>query len=100
MKVRFDKDNFSYHIYITELLNYIKSNKKSFKEKCQNLFELSLESYKNEINICDKCSVSYEKYLICYTVPKYLLINCVWGVPLPENKTFWIFYFYYQLRKI
>ena len=86
MKVRFDKDNFSYHIYITELLNYIKSNKKSFKEKCQNLFELSLESYKNEINICDKCSVSYEKYLICYSIPKYLLINCVWGVPLPEKK--------------
>ena len=86
MKVRFDKDNFSYHIYITELLNYIKSTKKSFKEKCQNLFELSLESYKSEISICDKCSLSYEKYLICYSLPKYLLINCVWGNQRPEKK--------------
>ena len=99
MKVRFDKDNFSYHIYITELLNYIKSNKKSFKEKCQNLFELSLESYKNEINICDKCSVSYEKYLICYTVPKYLLINCVWGVPLPEKKDVLDFLFLLSVKE-
>ena len=85
-KVRFDKDNFSYHIYITELLNYIKTSKKSFKEKCQNLFELALDSYKNEISICDKCSVSYEKYLICYSIPKYLLLNLVWSNPFPEKK--------------
>jgi len=32
MKVRFDKNNFSYHIYTTELLNYIKSKKKVSKK--------------------------------------------------------------------
>ncbi len=86
MKVRFDKDNFCYHIYVNELLNFIKDEGKRFKEINQNLFDLSLDLYKNEIKICEKCSVLYEKYLVCYTIPKYLLINLVWNASHPEQK--------------
>ena len=86
MKVRFDKDNFCYHIYVNELLDFIKDEAKRFKETKENLFELTLDLYKNEIKICEKCTVLYEKYLICYTIPRYLLINCVWSTQPPEQK--------------
>ena len=85
-KIRFDKDNFSYHIYINELLNYIKQEGKRFKDTKGNLFDLSLDLYKNEIKICETCSVSFSKYLICYTKPKYLLINCIWEKHRPEKQ--------------
>ena len=86
MRVRFDKDNFSYHIYVDELLNYIRDEGKKFKETKENLFSLSLELFTNEIKVCEKCSVLYDKYLFCFSEPKYLLINCVWKNQVPEQK--------------
>ena len=86
LKVRFDKDNFSYHIYIEELLNYIKDEGIKFQYSKGNLFDLSLSLYKSEIKVCEKCSLLYEKFLLCLTTPKYLLINCVWKNQLPEQK--------------
>ena len=86
MRVRFDKDNFSYHIYVDELLNYIRNEGIKFKDSMGNLFELTMSLFKDEIKICEKCSVLYEKYLFCFTVPKYLLINCVWKNQIPEQK--------------
>ena len=98
MKVRFDKDNFCYHLYINELLSFIKEEKKTFKEKNQNLFDLSLDAYKKEIKICEKCSELNDKYLICYSVPKYLLINCIWGYR-PEQKDILDFLFLLSIEE-
>ena len=86
MRVRFDKDNFSYHIYVDELLNFIRNEGIKFKDSKGNLFELTLSLFKDEIKVCDKCSVLYEKYLFCFTTPKYLLINCVWKNQVPLQK--------------
>ena len=86
MRVRFDKDNFSYHIYVDELLNYIRNEGIKLKDSLGNLFELTLSLYKDEIKVCEKCSVLYEKYLFCFTTPKYLLINCVWKNQVPDPK--------------
>ena len=93
MKVRFDQDNFSYHIYVDELLNYIKDEGMKFKDTKENLFELSLSLFQSEIKVCEKCSVLYEKYLFCYTNPKYLLINCVWKNQVPDPYTILEFLF-------
>ena len=86
MRVRFDKDNFSYHIYVDELLNFIRNEGIKFKDSVGNLFELTMALFKDEIKVCEKCSVLYEKYLFCFTTPKYLLINCVWKNQVPEQK--------------
>ena len=86
MRVRFDKDNFSYHIYVDELLNFIRNEGIKLKDYVGNLFELTMALFKDEIKVCEKCSVLYEKYLFCFTTPKYLLINCVWKNQVPEQK--------------
>ena len=86
MRVRFDKDNFSYHIYVDEILSYIRNEGIKLKDSLGNLFELSLSLFKDEIKVCEKCSVLYEKYLFCFTTPKYLLINCVWKDQVPAPK--------------
>lgn len=99
MKVRFDKDNFCYYIYVNELLSFIKDEEKRFKEKKENLFELNLDLYKNEIKICDTCTVLYEKYLICYNIPKYLLINCVWANQPPKQEDILEFLFLLSVKE-
>ena len=86
MRVRFDKDNFSYHIYVDELLNFIRNEGIKFKDSKGNLFELTMSLFKDEIKVCDKCSLLFEKYLFCFTTPKYLLLNCVWKNQVPEQK--------------
>ena len=100
MRVRFDKDNFSYHIYVDELLNFIRNEGIKFKDYVGNLFELTMALFKDEIKVCEKCSVLYEKYLFCFTTPKYLLINCVWKNQVPEQKDILDFLFYYHPKKI
>ena len=97
-RVRFDKDNFSYHIYVDELLNYIRDEGIKFKDYKENLFSLSLDLFKDEIKICDKCSLLYEKYLFCFSEPKYLLINCVWKNQVPEQKDILDFLFLLSLE--
>ena len=97
-RVRFDKDNFSYHIYVDELLNFIRDEGIKFKDYKENLFSLSLDLFKNEIKICDKCSLLYDKYLFCFSEPKYLLINCVWKNQVPEQKDILDFLFLLSLE--
>ena len=97
-RVRFDKDNFSYHIYVDELLNYIRDEGIKFKDYKENLFSLSLDLFKDEIKICDKCSLLYEKYLFCFSEPKYLLISCVWKNQVPEQKDILDFLFLLSLE--
>ena len=97
-RVRFDKDNFSYHIYVDELLNFIRDEGIKFKDSKENLFSLSLDLFKNEIKFCDKCSLLYDKYLFCFSEPNYLLINCVWKNQVPEQKDILDFLFLLSLE--
>ena len=99
LKVRFDKDNFSYHIYVDELLNYIKDEGIKFQYSKGNLFDISLSLYKSEVKVCQKCSLLYEKFLLCLTIPKYLLINCVWKNQVPEQKEIIDFLFLLSLEE-
>ena len=80
----FDKDNFLYHIYIEELLNYIKDNAIKFKISKGDLFHLSYSLYVDDKKECEKCSLLMDKFLLCLNNPKYLLINCVWKNAIPE----------------
>ena len=83
-KNNFDKDNFLYHIYIEELLNYIKDNAIKFKNSKGDLFHLSYSLYTDDKKECQKCSLLMDKFLLCFNIPKYLIINCVWKNAIPE----------------
>ena len=85
-KNKYDKDNFTYHIYVEELLNYINDNAIKFKLSKGDLFHLSYSLYTDEKKECEKCSLLMDKFLLCFSNPKYLLINCVWKTQVPEIK--------------
>ena len=85
-KNAYDKDNFLYHIYVEELLTYIKDNAIKFENSKGDLFHLSYSLYTDEKKECPKCNLMMDKFLLCLNVPKYLLINCVWRNECPEIK--------------
>ena len=76
---KYDKDNFMYHIYIDEILKFIEKGDikvNTFKNK---LFEFSHNLFLSEnTKVCEKCKEKMEHNLICYNLPDYILINCVW----------------------
>ena len=76
---KYDKDNFMYHIYIDEILKFIeKENIKVFGFK-NKLFEFSHNLFLSEnTKICEKCKEKMKHNLVCYNLPDYILINCVW----------------------
>ena len=79
IKNKYDKDNFFYHIYIDEILNYINENNLKVKTYKNKLFELSYKLFLSEnIRKCEKCKKEMEHNLVCMNNPRYLLINCVW----------------------
>ena len=82
----YDKDNFLYHIYVEELLTYIKDNAIKFKNSIGDLFHLSYSLYTDEKKVCPKCNLIMDKFLLCFNVPKFVLINCVWRNECPEIK--------------
>lgn len=76
---KYDKDNFFYHIYMDEILNYIDKNNLKVKDYKNKLFELSYKLFLSEnIKKCEKCGEEMEHNLVCMNNPRYLLINCVW----------------------
>ena len=85
-KNKYDKDNFLYHIYVEELLTYIKDNAIKFQNSKGDLFHLSYSLYTDEKKECPKCNLMMDKFLLCLNVPKFLLINCVWRNECPEIK--------------
>ena len=68
-----------YHIYIDEILKFIEKGDikvNTFKNK---LFEFSHNLFLSEnTKVCEKCKEKMEHNLICYNLPDYILINCVW----------------------
>ena len=82
----YDKDNFLYHIYVNELINYLQDNAIKFKISKGDLFHLSYSLYIDDKKECEKCTLLMDKYLICLNNPKYLLINCVWNNQNPKIK--------------
>ena len=85
-KNKYDKDNFLYHIYVEELLTYIKDNAIKFQNSNGDLFHLSYSLYTDEKKECAKCNLMMDKFLLCLSVPKFVLINCVWRNECPEIK--------------
>ena len=98
-KKLFDKDNFLYHIYIEELLNYIKDNAIKFKMTKGDLFHLSYSLYTDEKKECEKCNLLMDKFLLCFSMPKYVLINCVWKNQVPDIKDIVSFLFLLSLEE-
>ena len=96
---RYDKDNFLYHIYIEELLNYISDNAIKFKNSKGDLFHLSYSLYTDEKKECQKCSLLMDKFLLCFNIPKFLIINCVWKNQNPEIKEIVNFLFLLSLEE-
>ena len=99
IKNKYDKDNFLYHIYVQELINYIKDNALKFKDTKGNLFRLSYSLYTEEKRVCEKCTLLMEKFLLCLNIPKYLFINCVWKNAVPEIKEIIDFLFLLSLKE-
>ena len=98
-KNNYDKDNFLYHIYVEELISYIKDNMIKFKNSKGDLFHLSYALYLDEKKECEKCTLLMEKYLICLNSPKYLSINCVWKNQNPEIRQIVDFLFLLSLEE-
>ena len=79
----YDKDNFIFHIYIDEVMNYINQNNLQFQSYNKKLFEVvqlnSLKYFKN----CEKCGNQIKKILKFNgkEYPIFLLINCIWNNP-------------------
>ena len=75
---RFDKDNFIYHIYIEEVLNYL--NKLKIKEKHYSgkLFQISQITSLQDTIKCTKCQKDMNKKICCGNYPNNLIINLVW----------------------
>ena len=76
---KYDKDNFMYHIYIDEILKFIEKGGIKVNVFKNKLFEFSHNLFLSEnTKICEKCKEKMEHNLICYNLPDYILINCVW----------------------
>jgi len=76
---KYDKDNFIYHIYIDEIINYIKNGNIKIRNYINKLFELSYKLFLSEnIRKCEKCKEEMNHNLICMNEPEFLLINCIW----------------------
>ena len=79
INIKYDKDNFVYHIYIDEILKYIETEKIKVNAYKNQLFEFSYNSFiLGNTKICEKCNSDMLHYLVCGNYPEYLLINCVW----------------------
>lgn len=79
----YDEDNFIFHIYINEILNYINQNNILFNDYNHNLFKISKNISLNYFKNCDKCGNKIRKLLKFKeeNYPTFLLINCIWSDP-------------------
>ena len=99
---KYDKDNFIYHIYVEDILNYIKKYQLKFEDYKHNLFMLSFYSMENEDIKCEKCKAPINKTLICNNAqnsPKILLINCIWNNAKPNLENVINFFFLISLKE-
>ena len=80
---KYDKDNFIFHIYIDEIMNYINQNNLQFQNYNKNLFKLSQLISLNYFKNCEKCGNQIKKVLKYNgkEYPIFLLINCIWNNP-------------------
>ena len=97
-KNKYDKDNFLYHIYVEEIINFINENAIKFKNSKGDLFHLSYSLYSEQKVECEKCTLLMDKFLMCLNAPKYLLINCVWKNAVPNVKDIVKFLFLLSLE--
>ena len=75
----YDKDNFMYHIYIDDILNFIQKGNLKVKDYKNKLFEISYKSFlSGDAKKCEKCKGEMTHNLICKNCPDFILINCVW----------------------
>jgi len=80
---KYDKDNFIFHIYVDEIMNYINQNNLQFQNYNKNLFKLSQLISLNYFKNCEKCGNKVKKLLKLSgkDYPIFLLINCIWNNP-------------------
>ena len=94
---KYDKDNFIYHIYVDEVMNFIHQNNIDFYNYNNNLFKLAQTISLNYFKNCEKCNNKIKTILNCNgpDYPIFLLINCIWNNPKPSLKD--IIQFFYVL---
>ena len=79
IKNNYDKDNFMYHIYVDDILNFIQKGNLKVKDYKNKLFEISYKSFlSGDLKKCEKCKDEMTHNLICKNYPDFILINCVW----------------------
>ena len=97
---KYDKDNFMYHIYIDDILNYIQQNNLKVKDYKNKLFEISYKSFlSGNVKKCEKCNGEMGHNLICKNCPDYILINCVWRQSNPIVDDVMTFLFSISLKE-
>ena len=84
----YDKDNFIYHIYVDEILNYINNNNMKYEVYNSNLFPFSKFISSISLKNCEECRIQMNKAIKCEgpEYPTFLIINCIWNNPKPSLK--------------
>ena len=85
---KYDKDNYIYHIYVEEIMNFIQQNNMTFQNYNHNFFKLSKSITLNDVKNCEKCQNKMKKIIECKgpNYPIFLLINCIYNNPRPPLK--------------
>ena len=91
-EIKYDKDNFVREIYIEEILNFSNISQLSFDDFNNHLFTIFKDVSYQHVKKCDKCNLVMEKRTICNYLPKYFIINCVWGNKNPNKEDIINFY--------
>ena len=83
-EIKYDKDNFVREIYIEEILNFLEISEMAFEDFKNQLFTIFKEVSYQHVKKCKKCNLVMQKITVCYKLPKYFLINCVWSNKNPS----------------
>ena len=97
---KYDENNFIYHIYVNEILQYINDKKLNFEQYNHQLFNFSKQNSQNYIKRCKNCKTNGNTLirLIGSVYPEYFLLNCVWNNQKPELKNVLQFLYLLSLR--
>ena len=85
---KYDKDNYIYHIYVEEIMNFIHQNNLTFQNYNHNCFKISNSIILNDVKNCENCQSQMKKIIKCKgpNYPIFLLINCIYNNPRPSLK--------------
>ena len=97
---KYDENNFIYHIYANEILEYINNKNLNFDQYNHQLFSFAKQNSQNYFKRCKHCKNNGNTLikLIGSDYPEYFLLNCVWNNQRPELKNVLQFLYLLSLR--